>query len=339
MNEPEPLLEVTRLSVQFRWWRHKPVAALTDVSLEVLPGETVGLVGESGSGKTTLGRAVLGLVRPTSGSILFAGRDITGLSFRDRRSLSADMQVVFQDPYSSLNPRRTVGQTLAEQLVARPRADRRASGDPVTAALARVGLPAQAASRYPAAFSGGQRQRIAIARALTRTPRFVICDEPVSSLDLSIQAQVLNLMKDLQAELGMSYLFISHDMAVIRYMAHRVVVLYQGQVMEAGRSELVASAPAHPYTRALIAAVPVPDPARQAQRRAEREQSATRIGATPADLAGCPFAPRCPHVIDRCFTERPLPETDERGVLIACHRYRELGSSQTQVPVTSDNSS
>ena len=322
MNEQQPILQLSHLTVRFRRGRSRPpLVAVDDVSLDIQPGETVGLVGESGSGKTTLGRAVLGLTAIADGSVSFGGEDITRAGTRQRRRLAAQMQAVFQDPYSSLNPRRTVGQTLAEPFLAGGRLDRGEQACRVTAALARVGLPADAAARYPASFSGGQRQRIAIARALMLAPRFVICDEAVSALDLSAQAQVLNLLMDLQAELGLSYLFISHDMAVVRYMSHRITVLYQGQVMESGPASAVAQAPAHPYTQALLDAVPVPDPELQPRRRAAREQR-TRPGTGAS--AGCPFAPRCPHAIERCRAERPALEVTARQTIAACHRHREL---------------
>jgi oligopeptide/dipeptide ABC transporter ATP-binding protein len=320
MTSREALLQVSALSVRFQRGRlRSPVIAVNDVSLDVLAGETIGLVGESGSGKTTIGRAILGLVRPSDGAVRFDGQDITMAGFRQRRALSADMQIVFQDPYSSLNPRRSIGQTLAEQLTVHRHLSRAAINEQVATALGRVSLPADAAARYPAAFSGGQRQRIAIARALMLAPRFIICDEAVSGLDLSTQAQVLNLLSDLQAELGLSYLFISHDIAVVRYMARRIVVLYNGEVMEAGPTATVTQHPAHPYTRALLAAVPAPDPERQAQRRADRDRQARPASLDSGPLTGCPFAPRCPYVIDRCRTERPLPQAAEGGVTVACH--------------------
>src|SRR5579862_5563976 len=230
-----PLLEVRDLSVEFDLGRRRPaLRALDDVSLTVAPRETVGVVGESGSGKSTLGRAILGLTQISSGSVFFDGVEITHADHRERQRLSADLQVVFQDPYSSLNPTRTVGQTLAETLRAQG-AGRAEAAARVPEMLSRVGLPADAAGRYPAHFSGGQRQRVAIARALMARPRLVVCDEPVSALDVSVQASVLNLLRELQRDLDLAYLFIAHDLAVVRYLSHRIIVLYRGRIMEQGR--------------------------------------------------------------------------------------------------------
>jgi peptide/nickel transport system ATP-binding protein len=254
------LLKVSGLTVSYRRGRRR-FTALDDVTLEVGAGQTVALVGESGSGKSTLGNTVLGLVPADAGTVSFDGEDITHASARRRRALARHIQAVFQDPYGSFNPVRTVGQALAEPLRAHNE-----KGD-VGAALERVGLTADAADRYPGQFSGGQRQRIAVARALMLSPRLIVCDEPLSALDLSVQAQVLNLLKDLQRELGISYLFITHDLAIVRHIADRVVVLYRGQVVEAGPAGDVCDHPGHPYTRRLISAAPVPDPAQQRARR------------------------------------------------------------------------
>ncbi|MDQ2689669.1 MAG: ATP-binding cassette domain-containing protein, partial [Chloroflexota bacterium] len=236
-----------------RWFGAEPFRAVDDVSLEIAPGETMGLVGESGSGKTTLSRAVLGLVPLSSGAVRFDGADITRRSARLSRSLSREIQVVFQDPYSSLNPTRTIRTSLVEPLSVHPDFRRRDAAARAAEMIERVGLPADALERYPGDFSGGQRQRIAIARALMISPRLLICDEPLSALDLSVQAQILNLLMDLQRDLGLSYLFISHDLAVVRHIAHRVTVLYGGRVMETGTSEQVCERPTHEYTQRLVA--------------------------------------------------------------------------------------
>jgi len=319
------LLEVRDLSVEFDLGRRRPaLRALDDVSLTVAPRETVGVVGESGSGKSTLGRAILGLTQISSGSVFFDGVEITHADHRERQRLSADLQVVFQDPYSSLNPTRTVGQTLRETLrVHRSEQTEDQINARVTAMLGRVGLPADAAERYPAHFSGGQRQRIAIARALMVQPRLVVCDEPMSALDLSVQAQALNLLRELQDEFQLSYLFIAHDLAVVRHLSHRIVVLYRGRIMEQGLASTVHGRPLHPYTRMLLDSAPVPDPAQQRRRRgSSKRQPIAR--AAPSD--GCPFAPRCPFAIDRCWSERPTLERARSGTLVACHRWRELES-------------
>jgi oligopeptide/dipeptide ABC transporter ATP-binding protein len=318
------LLTVVGLTVEFaRGRRQPPLRAVDQVSLSVGPRETVGLVGESGSGKTTIGRAILGLAPVKDGTIAFAGNDITHAAYRERRRLSADLQVVFQDPYSSLNPTRTIGQTLSETLRVHVRQSRADVSRRVATMLEKVGLPADAARRYPAHFSGGQRQRIAIARALMVQPRFVVCDEPTSALDLSVQAQVMNLLRDLQEEFQLSYLFISHDLAVVRHLSHRIIVLYHGRIMEQADAVQLYASPAHPYTRALLAAAPVPHPTEQQHRRA------ARVGREPVSTAAppedsCPFAPRCPHAIDVCRVSQPPLERTPDGALVACHRWREL---------------
>ena len=317
-----PLLDVRRLAVEYYVGRHR-VRAVDDVDLAIAARETVGLVGESGSGKSTIGRAILGLTPVSQGTVRFAGTDITLAGHRERRRLSADLQVIFQDPYSSLNPTRTIGQTLTETLRAHEQPAAAERTRRVHAILERVGLPAEAAGRFPSQFSGGQRQRIAIARALMLSPRLVICDEAVSALDLSVQAQVLNLLRELQNELRLSYLFIAHDLAVVRHLSHRIVVLYRGRVMEQGPAAAVYDQPGHPYTRVLRDAAPVPDPDLQRRRRAER---LARVAAhtAPVGADACPFAPRCPHATTVCRTQRPPLEPTPRNSVIACHHWREL---------------
>lgn len=258
-----PLLEVRNLVVSYN---RKAAPAVNDVSFTIARGETLGLVGESGSGKTTIGKAILGLQPVTSGQIIFEGRDITKASAAERRALHGDLRAVFQDPYSSLNPRRPVGDAISEPLrVAGVSRDERARR--VSEVLLAVGLPADAGQRYPRQFSGGQRQRIAIARALVTNPRLVVCDEAVSALDLSTQAQVLNLLADLRRGADLGYLFIAHDIAVVEFLAQRVVVLNRGQVVEHGTTREVLGNPKEHYTRVLMAASPVPDPDEQARRR------------------------------------------------------------------------
>ncbi|GGM15016.1 ATP-binding cassette domain-containing protein [Micromonospora yangpuensis] len=269
MSTPDqPLLDIRDINVVYRGarWRSPSFHALHDVSMRIGAGETVGLVGESGSGKTTLGRAVLGLAPVTSGTVTFDGRDITHARRRERRALSRDIQVVFQDPYSSLNPAMTVESILAEPL--------RAQGVPGSEAAARInqlldqiGLEADAGRRYPREFSGGQRQRIAIARALALKPRLIVCDEPVSALDLSTQARILDLLIEVQEQTGVAYLFVSHDLSVVRYICHRVAVMLKGRIVETGEGDVVTSRPEHPYTKRLLMASPIPDPVRQAERR------------------------------------------------------------------------
>lgn len=265
------LLEVTDLRVTYpgRGFRAKPLEVLHGVSLEVARGETLGLVGESGSGKTTIGRAVLGLVAPASGSIRFEDREISALSLRARRSLSQQIQVIFQDPYTSLNPSMTVGDILAEPLTIQGVSAHDARTR-VRNLLDRVGLPTNAVDRLPREFSGGQRQRVAIARALAPAPKLIVCDEPVSALDLSTQARVLDLLIDIQRSTGVSYLFVSHDLTVVRHISHRVAVLYRGDLVETGTAAHVTSRPSHDYTRTLLLAAPVADPRLQRQRREAR---------------------------------------------------------------------
>lgn len=252
----EPVLEVTNLEVTYKRRGSTPLKAVNGVDLRIMPGTTLGLVGESGSGKSTLGRAVLGLAPISGGTVRVHGRDVTKAGRSERRSLSRDLQVIFQDPYGSLNPTKTIGATLAEPMMVHKIGDRAAVSARVDEVLREVGMPADAAQRYPNAFSGGQRQRIAIARALMMQPSLIVCDEPVSALDLSIQAQVLNLLNRLQKTLGLSYLFISHDLAVVRYFAEEIVVLYKGEIVERGPSDEVYNNPQHAYTQRLLSATP-----------------------------------------------------------------------------------
>lgn len=262
------LLTVTDLRLRYpsRGFRTLAPEVLRGISISVAPGETLGLVGESGSGKTTLGRAVLGLAAPTGGTITFEGRDITHLSYKARRPLAKDIQVVFQDPYTSLNPALQIADILAEPLIAQG-AEVKDARRKVADLLDRVGLPKDAAERYPREFSGGQRQRVAIARALALTPKLIVCDEPVSALDLTTQARVLDLMIELQRELGIAYLFITHDLAVVRHVSHRVAVMYQGAIVESGPVADVTNNPQELYTKALLLAAPTADPDRQVERR------------------------------------------------------------------------
>ena len=316
----QPLLSVHDLTVTYsRGPRRAPLTALSHVDLDVAAGQTMSVVGESGSGKSTLGRAILGLVTPAAGTITFAGERIDRASQSRRRALTQEIQVVFQDPFGSLNPARRIGQTLEEPLLAHRHLARRGRDSQVAAALERVGLSAGDAARYPASFSGGQRQRIAIARALVPGPRLLVCDEAVSALDLSIQAQVLNLLRSLQRELGLALLFITHDIAVVRHVSDRVAVLYQGQLMETGSGEEITERPRHPYSRRLIAAAPVPDPAAQRLRHTDSRDTDGRAASTEPSASGCPFGPRCEFATGVC--EQALPRHREGADLVACHHY------------------
>ncbi|MCT9821364.1 ATP-binding cassette domain-containing protein [Microbacterium sp. W1N] len=269
------LLEMKDVRVSFpgRGWRAQPNEVLHGVSLDVAAGETLGLVGESGSGKTTIGRAVLGLVRPSAGTIRFDGRDITRAGGAERRRLARDIQVVFQDPYTSLNPSMTIGDILAEPLIVQGASSRDARTR-VRTLLDQVGLPSDALDRLPREFSGGQRQRVAIARALASKPKLIVCDEPVSALDLSTQARVLDLFVEIQRETGVAYLFVSHDLSVVRHISHRVAVLYRGDLVETGPAAAVTTSPDHPYTQRLLLAAPVADPVLQRERREVRRKLA-----------------------------------------------------------------
>jgi len=272
-----PLLSVEELVVEYpgSGWRKPPFRALHGVSIDVHEGETLGVVGESGSGKSTLGRAVLGLAPVTEGAIRFDGQDISRIGRRERRTLSADIQVVFQDPYTSLNPSMTIEDILTEPLLAAG-TTRDGARSRVKELLDHVQLPNDAMQRLPREFSGGQRQRIAIARALSRRPKLIVCDEPVSALDLSTQARVLDLFISIQEETGVAYLFVTHDLSVVRHISHRVAVMQHGRIVETGEAERLTESPSEDYTRQLLLAAPVPDPQRQAVRRAERHAFASR---------------------------------------------------------------
>ncbi|PKH38472.1 peptide/nickel transport system ATP-binding protein [Nocardioides alpinus] len=327
----ETVLDVRNIKVGFRRKRREPIFwALDGVSLSIRPGRTAGLVGESGSGKSTLARAVMGLQAVDGGTIEVAGVSITASRHLSHKRLARDLQAVFQDPTGSLNPSYTIGRSLGEPLVAQGVARRQIRAR-VEEALVRVGMDPSAADRLPRHFSGGQRQRICIARALMTQAQVVVCDEAVSALDLSVQAQVLNLLMDLQDESGLAYLFISHDMNVVRHLCHDVTVLYRGQVMESGPTSQVVADPSHPYTRALLDAAPVADPERQAARRAAQVRTGTAT-ATGATEEGCPFASRCAFVQDRCRTTRPPLVQASNGVSVACHRFPEWKS---EAPPTS----
>jgi len=291
------------------------VFAVDGVSFNIESGETLGLVGESGCGKSTLGRAVMRLIEPTAGTIRLAGEDITALSRKALRPYRRQMQIVFQDPFSSLNPRMTVGEIVGEPLKVHGIARGRLREERVAALFHRVGLRPAQMRNYPHEFSGGQRQRVSIARALALEPRFIVADEPVSALDVSIQAQVINLLMDLQREQHLSYLFISHNLGVVEHISHRIAVMYLGRIVEYADKVALFTRPQHPYTEALLAAVPVPDP------KVKRDRPVPE-GDVPSPVrppSGCHFHPRCPYAEARCRVEPPLLKRGAAGHLVACH--------------------
>jgi peptide/nickel transport system ATP-binding protein len=305
------------------------IKAVDGVSLSIKRGETVGLVGESGCGKSTVGRAILRLYEPTDGRILFDGQDITNLGESDLRPLRRRMQMVFQDPYSSLNPRHSVGRMVSEPMRVHGLGGRRSTNARVRELLQTVGLPADAASRYPHEFSGGQRQRIGLARSLAMNPDFIVADEPVSALDVSIQAQIMNLLENLQKEFELTYLFIAHDLAVVRHISDRIAVMYLGKIVEISPADELYDNPLHPYTISLLSAVPIPDPVVELQR--ERILLAGDLPSPANPPTACRFHTRCPYVQPtRCTDEEPLLRKLADRHVVACHYAEEIQAGRIQ---------
>lgn len=332
MTAPSPaVLEVRDLKVQFRidtgrFFSHDyhTIKAVDGVSLEVRRGEILGIVGESGCGKSTLARAITGLVPAQSGEVCWLGEDLMGLSQEEFRKKRRDIQMIFQDPSGSLDPRMTVGEIIAEPLrTFYPHMSELQVAERVRGMMQMVGLLQDQINRYPHEFSGGQCQRVGIARALVVNPKLVVCDEPVSALDVSVQAQIVNLLKDLQKKLNLSLIFIAHDLSVVRHVSDRVMVMYLGRVMEVADRDQIYLNPRHPYTQALIESVPIPDPVLERARARRLIQ-----GDIPSPLhppSGCVFRTRCPFAIDQCATARPVLERTAEGSEVACIRYQELG--------------
>jgi oligopeptide transport system ATP-binding protein len=316
------------------------VKAVDGVSFDITRGETLGMVGESGCGKSTAGRAILHLHKPTEGQVLFEGRDLTSMSAEDLRLLRQKMQMIFQDPYATLNPRHSVLKIVGEPLVIHGimKKGSKALKDRVAELLELVGMEPAYMRRFPHEFSGGQRQRIGIARALSLDPSFIVCDEPISALDVSIQAQVVNLMQDLQEQLGVAYLFIAHDLSMVKHISHRIVVMYLGKVMELAERNTLFDDPLHPYTQSLNSAVPEPNP------KIERERQRFILKGDPPSPAnppsGCVFHTRCPLTVEKCITDEPEFSEIYPGHFVACHLANQKGGSkiEQQTPMTSANS-
>lgn len=331
MSQYDPILTVENLEVAYRTGsRRPPFRALNGISFSIRPGETLGLVGESGSGKSTIAKALLHLAPITGGSIRWKDREITHITASDRRKLSAEIQVVFQDPYSSFNPSRTIENSLVEMLIPQPHFERSIAVQRASELLDLVGMPHSALGKLPGEFSGGQRQRIAIARALMVRPSLLICDEAVSALDLSVQAQVINLLRDVQNEMGLAMLFISHDLTVIDHISDRIMVLYRGKLMESGNADDVYNRSAHPYTNLLLDAVPIPDPELSRERRSRKKAG---VVSSRSDRF-CSFAPRCPFADQTCEERAPEATYLTPGHLSMCHHTERVihQSSATPAP-------
>ena len=315
----EVLVQAQDLCKYFKIGGGRMLHAVEDVNLEIHRGETLGLVGESGCGKSTLGRTLMGIYKPTKGKLIYDGKEVDLTRKKERFAFAKKAQIIFQDPYASLDPRMTVGSIIAEGMEIHGMYDEKRRRERVAELLDIVGLNREHANRFPHEFSGGQRQRIGIARALSSNPQMIICDEPISALDVSIQAQIINLLEDIQAETGISYIFIAHDLAVVKHISDRILVMYLGRVMEIADCEELYAHPLHPYTQALLSAIPVADPVIE-----EGREAITVQGEVPSILkrpSGCPFHNRCPHCMERCKQETPALHEAKDGHMVACHLY------------------
>ena len=326
MTEQEPLFRISHLKKYFPTGRGSVLKALDDISFNILPGETVGLVGESGCGKTTCGRTILGLYDKTDGSVLYRGQDVHAMSRTERIAFKKNAQIVFQDPYSSLDPRMTVADIVGEGIDVHHLASGKEERlEKIYSHLRAVGLNESHAGRFAHEFSGGQRQRIGIARALAVEPEFIMLDEPISALDVSIQAQIVNLLITLQRERNLTYLFVAHDLAMVKHISDRIVVMYLGTIVEtASASELYAH-PRHPYTRMLISSIPIPDPALERKRAAAVSITGEAAAAGKTENSGCRFWPRCPYASELCRREMPALHEFGPGHSVACHRTEAVG--------------
>ena len=313
----QPLLELENIRKYFNVGGRTYLKAVDDINIQVYRGETLGLVGESGCGKSTLGRVVVGIYEPSGGVITYDGQQVNHRSRKVRKELAKKMQIIFQDPYASLDPRMTVASIIKEGMEIHAMYDEQQQKERVYELLELVGLNREHANRFPHEFSGGQRQRIGIARALAVEPEFIVCDEPISALDVSIQSQIINLLKELQEKLGLTYIFIAHDLNIVKYISDRIVVMYLGHVVEIASSEEIYSHTLHPYSIALLASVPIPDPKLEAEKKREILEGDV---PSPIDLPpGCPFASRCPKVTERCHNEKPELLEIKPGHSVACH--------------------
>ncbi|ARP49888.1 MULTISPECIES: ABC transporter ATP-binding protein [Caproicibacterium] len=316
----EKLIELDHISKHFQISKKETLVAVNDITMDIYKGETLGVVGESGCGKSTLGRVVMGIYHPTKGTIKYRGKPVDLKRTKDRFAYSEKAQIIFQDPYASLDPRMTVGTIISEGMEIHNMYDAQKRQERVYELLETVGLNREHANRFPHEFSGGQRQRIGIARALAIEPEFIVCDEPISALDVSIQSQIINLLKDLQKKLGLTYMFIAHDLNIVKYISDRIAVMYLGNLLELADSDEIYAHTLHPYSQALLAAVPIPDPDKEAQKKTQilRGEVPSPINPKP----GCPFASRCPYADDVCRSKSPKLQEIRPNHFVACHKVQ-----------------